>query len=308
MLVRRAGFGAIGVVFALVCACGGGGGAQVTTTKPVTTDLQQYKSCVVRLDARDLAEDGDAFVEYLEGQLREGGLEPVDAFHENDADVLLSLVADVESEKSSESKVKIGVQLVDRKSKDVVGELEVRGVGTSSDAAPADRAIRETGGDARRVALHHAADEIVTFLRARRVIRTARPSGSKLPFETHAPMTPPPPPDDPPGAELPPPRTDLQCAVSCVPTASALPDSELQKIASRAEPTIQVLRNCVNRIGGHKIEPALILRFGPDGTLATTKVDLGGYEDLGCVDAARRRPPRVFIRREAIVRCSWHCQ
>src|SRR5436309_15810786 len=97
--VRRAGFAATVVCLALACACGGGGGAaQVTTTKPVTTDLQQYKSCVVRLDARDLAEDGDAFVEYLEGQLREGGLEPVDAFHENDADVLLSLVADVESE------------------------------------------------------------------------------------------------------------------------------------------------------------------------------------------------------------------
>jgi hypothetical protein len=307
ILVARAAWILLGAAAALCPALGACSKTTTSVTKPVTADLRAYRSCVVRLDAKDLGPEGDAFLEYLEGQLRtEGGLEPLDPFHENEADLVLSLSAEVVSEKAREATVKIGVTVAEKRSQDVLGAIEVRGTGTpDAPATTEEAAIRDTGGSARRMALHSAADEIVDYLRERR----GEPRRPKRPVETHAPMIAKAPPDDPlpKDAPLPPPRTDLVCATACTPTASALSDSDVAKIAARTEPTMEILRKCLDRVEARRIEPAVILRFSPDGVLAQMRVDLGGYEDLVCVDEARSHPPRVFVRREAFVRCVLHC-
>jgi hypothetical protein len=290
------------VCFALA-ACAKGA---TTVTRPVTADLRAYKTCVLRFEGKDLGVDGDAFLAYLEGQLREdGGLEPLDAFRESEADLVLDMNAEVESEKANEARVKVGIVVTEKRTKDLLGEIQVHGKGTpDAPASSADAVLRDSGGGARRMALHHAADEIVDYLRSRRG-ESPRQRGEIQP-ERHAPMQPAPPPDDPPGRDLQPPRP-VTCATQCTPSASSLSEADLAKISARADDTMQILRKCVDRIGGHKIEPTLILRFGPEGTLSNMRVDLGGYEDLVCVDAARAHPPRVFVRREAMVRCVLHC-
>jgi hypothetical protein len=296
------------IVLALLCVVLASACAKNATqvTKPVTTDLRAYKTCVLRLETKDLGVDGDAFLAYLEGQLRDdGGLEPLDAFRESEADLVLDMNAEVESEKPNEARVKVGIVVTEKRTKDLLGEIQVRGTGTpDAPASPADTALRETGGSPRRMALHHAADEIVDYLRARRG-EGKRARGEVAP-ERHAPMQPAPPPDDPTDRDLQPPRP-VTCATQCIPTASALTDADVAKISARADPTMQILRQCLDRIGGRKIEPALILRFDSGGQLGLMRVDLGGYEDLVCVDAARAHPPRVFVHREAMVRCVLHC-
>jgi hypothetical protein len=198
-------------------------------------------------------------------------------------------VADAK-ESGAAAEVKLVVDVVETRSGDELGELEVTG-----SAKGDEKAIRT----ARRDALHHAADEIVSYLASKR--------GSARVVEAPAPVA-----SSTPSAEDPfrndtGPRQKI-CASSCsTPSSSSLGEAEIQRMTTGIDGHLQALRACLDRVGGSRVEPAIILRFGADGHVAAMRIDMGGFEDLLCVDQIRTRPPRIRASRESMVRCVFHC-
>ncbi len=286
--------GAILLAVALAGACGHTG--STSEKHPVKTDLAQYRTCTLTVDSDRLANpepDASAFEDYLAGRLRDDGvLQPLEMMEAGTPD--LTLRVRFAEAKEAAADVKLFVTVVETRSGDELGELEVTGSAKSE-----EKGLRT----ARRDALHHAADEIVSYLASKRGSgRVVEAPPAPRPVASSAV----------PAAEDPfrndtGPRQKI-CASACsMPSSSSLGEAEVQRMTTAIDGHLQALRACLDRVGGSRVEPAIILRFGADGHVAAMRVDMGGFEDLLCVDQVRTRPPRIRASRESMVRCVFHC-
>jgi hypothetical protein len=290
--------GVVLLVLALLASCAHAG--STNEKHPVKADLGQYRTCTLNVDSDRMptAEpDASAFEDYLAGRLKEGGvLQPLEMMESGTPDLTLRIRVTDAKETTDAADVKLVVMIVETRSGDELGELEV--TGTAKTQTNEDK----TRG-ARRNALHHAADEIVSYIASKRSSGGGREPPPPAPRVSNAP----PRAEDPFRQETPGQKQKI-CASTCgTPSSSALSESEIQRVTTQVDGSLQALRSCLDRVGGDRVEPAVILRFGGGGDLVGMRIDMGGYEDLLCVDAVRTRPPRVRVAREAMVRCVFHC-
>lgn len=83
---------------------------------------------------------------------------------------------------------------------------------------------------------------------------------------------------------------------------------EQYRVAAGINATMKELRGCLDRVGAQLIEPAVLLRFAPDGQLRHVRVDVGGYEGLECIRQIRTRIPHtVWTSRASLLRCEYRC-
>jgi len=290
--------GAILLVIVLLASCAHAG--STNEKHAVKADLAQYRTCTLTLDSDRLptAEpDASAFEDYLAGRLEDGGvLHPLEMMAGGTPDLTLRIRVTDAKETNDAADVKLAVTIVETRSGDELGEVEVTGNAKAED--------KNRG--ARRNALHHAADEIVSYIASKRGSGTTRPSAEPVASSPRTNALPPA--EDPFRKETPGEPRQKICASTCsTPSSSALGEAEVQRVTTAVDQHLHALRACLDRVGGDRVEPAVILRFGGGGVLIGMRIDMGGFEDLLCVDAVRTRPPRIKVSRESMVRCLFHC-
>jgi hypothetical protein len=258
-------------------------------TQPVTTNLRAYWTCAVAFasDGRGAdANEAFTFVPWFEGRVRERGVfEPLGRDESAEAEVTLRLRAS-----QGDERVTLRLEVVDTRSKAVLGELEAVGVvDANPDAGDSSEPVR-------LAALRSAADQILDVLKEKRRISMSRPKPA--PELGPAPL-----PDGPPVAG------SATCSTQCAPPASSSSSHEEQhRVAAGMNATMKELRECLDRVGAQLVEPATLLRFGPDGQLRHMRIDVGGYEQLECIVQIRARIPRsVSTTRASVLRCAYRC-
>ena len=259
--------------------------------QPVTDKLSAYWTCAVSFASDGSGADANeafTFVPWFEGRMRERGVfEPLGRDEGAEAEVIVRLAAE-----QSGNDVDVRAQILDNHTKTSLGELEAFARITPS----AD------GGDAsespRFVALRSAASQILEVLREKRRV--------SMNEARHAPPPPPPPPKLPDG---PPVAGSAVCVTECHPPASTTSSHEEQyRVAAGIDPTMKELRDCLDRVGAQLVNPAVLLRFSPDGQLRHMRVDVGGYEQNECVQQVRSHQPRsVWTSRASLLRCEYRC-
>ncbi|MDB4942558.1 MAG: hypothetical protein JWP97_2092 [Labilithrix sp.] len=252
--------------------------------RPVADNLASYWTCAVYFstDGRgDSANEAFDFVPWFESRVRERGVfEPLGRDEQNEAEVTIRLEA-----KGGNHGVTLRMFLFDAKNNDSLGELEAL---VSVDAQDAGPEAMETK---RALALHQAADQMLDTLKEKRHLTGPKPK-----------------PPLPPLPEAPEVGGTAVCSTQChAPAASASSFDEQHAAALAVTGTMRALRNCLDRVGAQLVDPALLLRFAPDGDLRHMRVDVGGYEQNECVRAVRARLPRVRASRASILRCDYHC-
>jgi hypothetical protein len=259
-------------------------------TQPVTNSLAAYWTCAVSFTSDGRGEDANeafTFVPWFEGRVREKGVfEPLGRDEGAESEVTLR----VDASQVNAERVSVRVLVVDTKTKESLGTLEA--VGFVNEVADAG----DSSEPRRLVALRIAADQILDLLKEKRRISKSRP---KRPL----------PPATPPLPDGPPALGSATCSTQCHPPATSSSNHDEQyRVAAGMNATMKELRNCLDRIGGQLVEPAVLLRFSPDGSLRHMRVDVGGYENMECIQTIRSRPPRsVFTTRASLLRCEYHC-
>jgi hypothetical protein len=259
-------------------------------TQPVTDKLSAYWTCAVTFTSDGSGADANeafTFVPWFEGRMRERGVfEPLGRDEGAEAEVILRLAAS-----QSGNEVGVHAAILDTHTKTDLGELEAVAV-----VVPiAD------GGDVsespRFVALRTAASQILELLHEKR--RASMKEARRAP----SPVAPLKLPDGPPVAG------SAVCTTECHPPASSTSSHEEQyRVAAGIGPTMKELRDCLDRIGAQLVNPAVLLRFSPDGELRHMRVDVGGYEQNECIQQIRSRPPRsVSTTRASLLRCEYRC-
>jgi len=260
-------------------------------TQPVTEKLAAYWTCAVTFTSDGSGSDANeafTFVPWFEGRMRERGVfEPLGRDEGAEAEVTMRLAA-----AQSGNEVDVHAAIVDTRTKAYLGELEaVARIAPSAD-----------GGDPsespRFVALRSAASQILEVLREKR--RTSMNEARRAP---------PPPPVEPKLPDGPPVAGSAVCVTECHPPASSTSSHDEQyRVAAGINPTMKELRDCLDRIGAQLVNPAVLLRFSPDGQLRHMRVDVGGYEQNECIQQIRSRPPRsVWASRASLLRCEYRC-
>ena len=257
--------------------------------RPISDNLASYWTCAVHFttDGRGgNANEGFEFVPWFETRLRERGVfEPLGRDEQqNEAEVNLRAIAT-----TGNNRMTLRVQLFDAKTNDTLGDLE----SLESIEEPPSGA-QELEESKRTTALHRAAEEIIKVLAESRKQSASHP---------HAKPAPPPMPDaDPVGPTA-------TCSTQCQPTAaSASTFEEQHRVSIGINDTMKALRGCLDRVGAQLVEPAVLLRFSPDGQLHHMRVDVGGYEQNECIRNVRTRiPGSVRSSRASILRCEYHC-
>ncbi len=282
---RARAFGLLALLVALTSACV----KRDTTveTSPLADNLAAYWTCTVAFTSDGRGEDANeafTFVPWFEGRVRERGVfEPLGRDEGAESEVTLRLDAT-----TGNDRISLRLLLLDTKTKEPLGELEaLASLETGKDAGDASESKRV-------VALHDAADRILELLKEKR-----KASSGKA---RHLP---------PPVAEIDPGPVggSAVCTTQCHPPASAVSThDEEYRVSSGVNATMKELRGCLDRIGGQLVEPAVLLRFSPDGQLRHMRVDVGGYEQNECILAVRARMPRgVFATRASLLRCEYRC-
>ena len=261
-------------------------------TQPVTDKLAAYWTCAVTFASDGSGPDANeafTFVPWVESRLRERGVfEPLGRDEAAEAEVIVRIAA----EQSGSSTIGVRAQILDNHSKTSLGELE----------AFARIVPDADGGDApespRFVALRSAVSQIIETLREKRRISTEQ-----------ARRAPPPPPAPPKLPDGPPVAGSAVCVTECHPPASSTSSHDEQyRVASGINPTMKDLRDCLDRIGAQLVNPAVLLRFSPDGQLRHMRVDVGGYEQNECIQQVRARSLRsVWTTRASLLRCEYRC-
>ncbi|HSO31107.1 MAG TPA: hypothetical protein VLT33_01290 [Labilithrix sp.] len=255
--------------------------------RPLADNLAAYWTCAVAFTSDGRGEDANdafTFVPWFEGRVRERGVfEPLGRDEGAESEVTLRLEAT-----TSDQRVTLRMLLVDTKTKEPLGDVEA--LASLESGADAGDATEST----RMVALHGAADRILDVLKEKR-----RTSSSKA---RHAP---------PPVAEIDPGPVggSAVCTTQCHPPAAAVSSHDEQyRVSSGMNGTMKELRGCLDRVGAQLVEPAVLLRFSPDGQLRHMRVDVGGYEQNECILAVRARLPRgVRAARASLLRCEYRC-
>jgi hypothetical protein len=253
--------------------------------QPLSDNLAAYWTCAVAFASDGRGEDaneGFTFVPWFEGRVRERGMfEPLGRDEDAEAEVTLRLEAS-----TGNSRVTLRLFVIDTRTKASLGDLEA--------LVPFDAATDagELSDSKRLVALRSAADQILEVLKEKRrasskVRRTAPPAE----------------------AEQAPVGGSAVCTTQCLaPASSSSSHDEQHRVASGMNATMKELRDCLDRVGAQLIDPAVILRFSPDGQLHHMRVDVGGYEQNECIRAIRTRAPLgVWTARASLLRCEYRC-
>ena len=255
--------------------------------RPLADNLAAYWTCTVAFTSDGRGEDANeafTFVPWFEGRVRERGVfEPLARDEGAESEVTLRLEATTGNERMT-----LRLLLLDTKTKEPLGDIEaLASIETGKDAGDASESKRV-------VALHDAADRILELLKEKRKASSGK--ARRLP---------------PPVAEIDPGPVggSAVCTTQCHPPASAVSTHDEQyRVSSGMNATMKELRGCLDRIGGQLVEPAVLLRFSPDGQLRHMRVDVGGYEQNECILAVRARMPRgVFAARASLLRCEYRC-
>lgn len=260
-------------------------------TQPVTDKLSAYWTCAVTFSSDGSGIDANeafTFVPWFEGRMRERGVfEPLGRDEGAEAEVVFRLGA---SQLGNE--VVVHAAILDARTKADLGELDaVAVIGANGDAGS------DPAESPRFVALRSAASQILEVLREKR--RTSMSEVRRAP----PPPAPPRLPDGPPVAG------SAVCTTECHPPASSSSSHDEQyRVAAGIGPTMKELRGCLDRVGAQLVEPAVLLRFAPDGQVRHMRVDVGGYEHLECIQQIRSRPARgVWTSRASLLRCEYRC-
>lgn len=291
MRVRPFVFSALLLVVALLASATGCVKKDVAVeTSPLTDNLAAYWTCAVAYASDGHGEDaneGFSFVPWFEGRVRERGVfDPLARDEGAEAEVTLRLEAS-----QADDQVSLRVGVFDTRTHAQLGELEaVAPIGAAQDAGDASESRR-------LLALRSAADRILDRLQERR--RASLGKARRAP----AVAAPPPLPDGPPvGASA-------VCSTQCsVPASTSSSHGEQYSVASAVTPTMKQLRACLDRVNAQLVIPAVLLRFSPDGQLRHMRVDVGGFEQLECIQQVRTRLPRsVTTSRASLLRCEYRC-
>jgi len=260
-------------------------------TQPVTDKLAAYWTCTVTFASDGSGPDANeafTFVPWVESRMRERGVfEPLGRDEGADAEVIVRIAAE-----QSGDTVNVRAQILDNHGKTSLGELEALArIVPDADAGEASESPRF-------VALRSAVSQILETLREKRRLSTEQ--------ARHAPPPPPPPPKLPDG---PPVAGSAVCVTECHPPASSTSShDEEYRVASGINPTMKDLRDCLDRVGAQLVNPAVLLRFSPDGQLRHMRVDVGGYEQNECIQQVRARSVRsVWTSRASLLRCEYRC-
>jgi hypothetical protein len=259
-------------------------------TSPLTDNLAAYWTCTVAYASDGHGEDANeafTFVPWFEGRVRERGVfDPLARDEGAEAEVTLRLEAT-----QGDDHVSLRVGVFDTHTHAQLGELEAAGVlDAAGDAGDASESRR-------LVALRSAADRILDRLQERRRSSMAKARRAP-PAAAPAPL-----PDGPPvGAAA-------VCSTQCsVPASTSSSHGEQYSVASAVTPTMKQLRACLDRVNAQLVVPAVLLRFSPDGQLRHMRVDVGGFEQLECIQQIRTRLPRsVTTSRASLLRCEYRC-
>jgi len=267
-------------------------------TAPLHVDLREYWTCAVvfATDGRgENANEPFTFVPWLETRIREQGVfEPLERRDAKEAEITVRVDATGDDEN-----VLLRILLLDTKTKAELGEFEANGVPPPAPAAKATKPGDDDPAPAatetkRTLALRGAADRILEVLKEKRRLASLQPKKT----------TPPPPPDLPDNTVA----GGAICSTQClVPAAAHATHDDMYRVSAGVDPTLRALRACLDRVGGQLVVPAVLLRFGPDGRLRHVRVDVGGYEELECIQNVRARPVRASTSRATILRCEHRC-
>ncbi len=283
------------LLFAIVLVVSGAGGCVkrdvAVETSPLTDNLAAYWTCAVGYSTDGRGEDANeafTFVPWFEGRVRERGVfDPLARDEGAEAEVTLRLEAS-----QGDDKVSLRLSVIDTRTHAPLGELEASGV--------VDASVDAGGGEAtesrRILALRSAADRILDRLQERR-----RASMAKA---RHAPPVLQSPVPDGPGV-----GPAAVCSTQCqAPASTSSSHGEQYRVAAGLNATMKDLRECLDRVGAQLVVPAVLLRFSPDGRLRHMRVDVGGFEQLECIQLIRSRPPRgVTTSRASLLRCEYRC-
>lgn len=259
----------------------------VVENQPLANNLAAYWTCSVSFTSDGRGEDANeafTFIPWFEGRVRERGVfEPLGREEASESEVTLRLEAT-----TGNGHVTLRMFVTDTRTRESLGDLEAH-VSLDSGADAGDFPEPK-----RLVALRGACDQLIELLKEKR--RTSSSKARKLP---------PPGPESDPG----PVGGSAVCTTEChAPAASSSSHDEQYRVASGMNATMKELRNCLDRVGAQLVDPAVLLRFAPDGQLRHMRVDVGGYEQTECVRAVRARPPRgVSTSRASLLRCEYRC-
>jgi hypothetical protein len=255
--------------------------------QPLSDNLAAYWTCAVTFTSDGRGEDANeafTFLPWFETRVRERGVfEPLGRDEGAEAEVTLRVEAS-----TGDNRVTLRVLVIDTRTKEPLGELESL---ASLDAGT-------DGGDfpesKRLVALHNAADRILEVMKEKRRTSTGKA------------RRPPPPP---PVVDQEPVGGSAVCSTQCHPPASAVSSHDEQhRVALGMNATMKQLRDCLDRVGAQLVDPAVLLRFSPDGQLRHMRLDVGGYEQNECVRGVKTRPPQgVWTTRASLLRCEYRC-
>jgi len=281
--VRLASLLAIVMAFATACVKRD----STVESRPLADNLAAYWTCTVAFSSDGRGEDANeafTFVPWFEGRVRERGVfEPLGRDEGAESEVTLRLEATTGNER-----VALRLQLVDTKTKEPLGEVEaLASLANDVDAGEASESKRV-------VALHDAADRILELLKEKRKASSGKARRLAAPVAEIDPG---------------PVAGSAVCTTQCHPPSSAVSThDEEYRVSAGVNATMKELRNCLDRIGGQLVEPAVLLRFSPDGQLRHMRVDVGGYEQNECILGVRARMPRgVSASRASLLRCEYRC-
>jgi hypothetical protein len=264
-------------------------GEGVEVAQPLSANLATYWTCAVTFVSDGRGEDANeafTFVPWFESRVRERAVfEPLGKDELAEAEITLRLTVS-----HSDDRVSLHVVVFDTKTRESLGELDALGVAEPSAVAAADPSEPK-----HLVALRNAADRILDALKDK---RGASASHAKRP-------APPPAADPDPG----PVAGSAVCMTEChPPSSSASSHAEQYRVSGGINATMKELRECLDRVGAQLVVPAVLLRFSPDGRLRHMRIDVGGYENLECIQAVRARPSRgLWTARASLLRCEYRC-
>lgn len=258
-------------------------GTTVESRELTTSTFDAYRTAAIEVDPKGFAnQDNDprVMLGYVESRLRSAAVlqpTPLDAGAE--------LIVRARLSTSDDDDLHFIVDFVDAKSRQTIGQIKVSGAAI---------------GDRTDVAMRHAADEIVEYVKRHRKSRIAQgadtaPAPQWEPAESAASAR----------------TADVQvgnCLTTCSPDSlSAVSPDERARVTAAMAPWLTEVQKCLERASAVGIHPAAIVRFDAGGVLASFRTDTGGYEHLACVEAAQQRPPAISIARAAALRCEHRC-
>lgn len=259
----------------------------------VSPNIASYWTCGITFASDGQGPDANeafTFVPWLEGRVRERGVfEPLGRDEGHEAEVTLRVAA-----AQAAGAMSVVIEVIDTKTKQSLGEVGATApIEENADAG-------ENTESKRIMAIRAASDRILELLKEKRRLSVARTKQAP-PVLASAPSAPLP--------DGPPVGPGAICTTEChAPAAATSTHDEQYRVASGMNATMKELRQCLDRVGAQQINPIVLLRFSPDGQLRHMRLDVGGFEQMQCVQTIKSRPPRsVSTTRASLLRCEYRC-